>query len=147
MDLDFDIDFGSVKALPEVPDGEYLMTIVDWNLVEPQKEETKSKGMNLRVKFKFTDPEFEGHDISVIQPNDQIFFMFNNPFSIVPLLSAIKRTDKGDPSQLGKLSLEVLSDKSEWIGEQVIARLVRTEAANGKKYLNPVSDAYLPAPF
>ena len=147
--MDLDIDFGNVKPLPEIPEGEYNLTIVDWNIVEAQKEETRKKGANLRIKFKFTDPAYEDkngtvHDISAIQPNDQIFFMYDNPWTLVPLLAAIKGLDKSDPKALGSVNI---SDKSDWIGEQVIARLIRTEAANGRKYLNPVSEAYLPVPF
>lgn len=143
------IDLGKVKPLVKIPEGEYLLKITDWELVQPKKEETKSKGLNLRVKFKLADPivevDGEEHNFSDFQTNDQIFFMFDNPFAIVPLVAAVKGMDKDDPNALGNVNIR---DKSDWIGEEVIGRLVRTEdQRTGKFYLNPVSEAYLPVPF
>lgn len=143
------IDFEKVKPLVRLAEGEYVLKITDWELVQPKKEETKSKGLNLRVKFKLSDPtvEIDGefHDLSDFQTNDQIFFMFENPFALVPLVAAVKRLDKDDPKALGGVNIR---DKSEWLGEEVIGRLVRTEdQRTGKFYLNPVSEAYLPVPF
>lgn len=152
LDLDdLDLDFGGVKILPEIPEGEYQMDIVDWGLAKAtQSDPSKKKGLWLNVKFKFsdtvwTDPKTgEDHDISAIQPNDRIFFFPDNPFSILPLMAAVKGVDKNDPKALGRVNI---SDKSDWVGESVIVRLVRSEGKNGKRYLNPVSEAYLPVSF
>lgn len=143
------IDFGNVKPLVKIPEGEYHLTITDWELVQPKSDETKSKGLNLRVKFKLTDPvvEVDGefHEFPDFKVNDLIFFMFDNPFALVPLIAAVKGLDKDDPKVLGGVNIK---DKSDWIGEQVIARLIRKEdTRTGKFYLNPVSEAYLPVPF
>lgn len=150
------LDFGGenkVKHRAILDEGEYVLQITDWSVDKPASSESAQKGRNLKVKFKLDDPiqddvsenrpadEPEQADFSQATFNDLIFFMFDNPFSIVSLLSAIKGTDPGDPTQLGEIDLE---DKSEWIGERVVGRLVRTEnKTTGKSYLNPVSDAYV----
>lgn len=141
------IDFGAVKPLPKLKEGEYQMKITDWVTAEPQNPETRSKGKNLRIKLKLSDPMQEDAetgeiaDFSNFQTSDQIFYMFDNPFALVPLLCAVKGVDSLEDLQaLGEIDVE---DKNEFLGEEVIARLVRTEdRKTGKVYLNPVSEAY-----
>lgn len=155
MDLDFgnlNLDFGAVKPLPRIPEGEYLMRIVDWNIDKPKREESAAKGFNLRVKFAFVDSVWEQdgetHDISSIQPNDLIYVMPANPFAIVPLVCAVLGLDKENPKALQEHSIDI-TDKSAWIGEELMVRLYRKPAADGsgKTYLTPVSDAYMPVGF
>lgn len=150
IELDFAGD-NAVKPLPQLAEGDYACEIVSWECIEPQKAETKGKGKNLRVKFKLDNPiqvdEKTGEDAEFTMTfNDQIFFMFDNPFALVPLLSAIRKTDPDNPKELGRVDPE---DPAEFIGEVVMVRLRRKPASDGsnKMYLNPVSDAYYATPF
>ena len=150
IELDFAGE-NAVRPLPQLAEGDYPCEIVSWETVEPQKSETKGKGKNLRVKFKLDNPiqtdEKTGEDAEFNMTfNDQIFYLFDNPFALVPLLSAVKKTDPDNPKELGRVDIE---EPSEFIGEVVMVRLKRKPANDGsnKTYLNPVSDAYYAVPF
>lgn len=120
-DEEFSVDFGAAKELPLAAEGDYLLTIVDYKLQDPQKSESRGKGKLAKVTFKFSDPSAveedepseEGFDFSNTKLFDNIWIHFENPFGAKPFYEAVFKRELDSSTPVG--------DKSAFIGEEVWA--------------------------
>lgn len=145
-----DVDFSGVKVLTPPPPGEYHMVITDWDIQPTKSAESNAKGKNIFVTFKMVDPVGpNGEDWSEFKTRTKpIYTMPANPFAIVPLVAAIRGYSMSEENLGEKLGRMPLGDKSEWIGSEVMVRIIHNESpTNGKVYANPVEDGFSPVGF
>ena len=146
------VSFGNVKPLQFLAEDDYVLRVTDWEITETKTGNTEGK--NLKVKFQLVDPvqpacdkdgkpTGEDGDFSKLKFSFNTFFFIEDPWSIAPLVCALKNVD--DPKDLDEdLDIE---DKAEFIGETCAGRLIRSYGTDGKSYLNPTQDGFSPVPF
>lgn len=143
-----DFAFDDVKPRQSLPEGEYPMEIVEWELVSPKTG--NEEGKNLRIKFKLADPiqtDTKGKegDFSDFRTNCQIWVAFGNPWAAISICAAVLGLNPED-EDIGKqikAAGRSLGDKSDWLGEKVGVRLhLETNKETKKQYLKPQTDAF-----
>lgn len=145
MSDDFSVNFGNAKE-PEplvLPDeGNYNLVIETYELKQAKNVESRAKGFNIALKFKFEEGQIEDDRVRVYH---NLWVHRENPWAAKLFFEAVSGKDLSDDD--GAFA-EAIQDPDLWIGERVGCSLVH-EQYEGKRgtaiKLSPADNAWYPA--
>lgn len=114
MSQTFSINFGDAKELELPEEGNYELVISDYKTAEASKVESRAKGFNIRLQFKFADrPDLENMTVY-----HNLWVQYDNPFAAKAFFEALLGQALED-----EMDEDWVSDPSNFIGERVGAFL------------------------
>ena len=117
----FKVNFGDAKEIVQPPEGNYTLIVSSYQTKQAAKEESRSKGFNISLRFKIDDPDYSDYTVY-----HNIWVHYENPFGAKEFFDALTGKDLEDDS------LD-LGDADLYVGESVGAflKLEHYTANNG----------------